>query len=951
MAGNVPLMIYIESLETRLRNMEVLLEKMQPEDQQAAAAAGSDQPPMKKKVKREISPSVEIPKSVEHSKVVRFLGSSSGYYLVRNILSTEEEDIDELQSSRRRSSSLATTAAEADEHPGPLKFKKINVIDDDIMFVRDKTLEEHADQLETDKLDLNPAIAPKSLVSELITRFFRMDHASLPIIDKEPFMDAYEGRIQPPPATILIYAICTHTCILLPTDDPIFKNAGLDRDDLFDTLVEHTTNLVKKEYLTPRLATIQALVLLCAYPACDKSFYRNWLRAGMAVRMAQELGLHRTLEKLPLTQDMFEARKRLWFCVYITDRWACAVMGRPLAIADADCDIDLPHVNGGPQGTKDYSLFINFVKLSGILGEVLRRIYSPKARSQGYKNITTYHTKLDVLPDLFDEASQRCTEAAKHAIDIARLLTPTQVVQFGWNFAGYAVFQASLIHVYNCTSSSPEIAKQAREYVKICVEECIKPMGVEMTNAPQHALPLIQTLMDLIGVKKEESTHETMSGTHTNPPTTTTTNNQTTTTFNTDNNTTPFNAVPGVSNTTFLQPQQPLPQQPSPMSVHAIVSDWNQPQDKVQPEPFVPSNVPTAAWQTLFASAATPFFDNESDWQNTLAEARRQTTHHTSSYSSSSYGYSSYADGAEEGDDSNDPHFTEEDYNRPNPNYPQPPESKHNPGPDPGRGKKRALLIGINYTGTSNELNDDREEEKFRPTRSNIIAAMQWLVNDAEPDDSGHGGRVHDVHSDEDDSFDETIYPLDFQEFEGDSGQLKDDDMHDLLVKPLPPKCRLTCIFDSCHSGTVLDLPFVYSTRGEIKEQNLFKHAGQGIFSAGIAYARGDKDGALSSIMSLGKQLMEARNVSDQARRKNTSQADVIMFSGCKDDQTSADANEAGKATGAMSYAFTTTLRKNPNQSYQELLNSVRDILRDKYSQRPQMSSSHPIDVNLEFQC
>lgn len=40
---------------------------------------------------------------------------------------------------------------------------------------------------------------------------------------------------------------------------------------------------------------------------------------------------------------------------------------------------------------------------------------------------------------------------------------------------------------------------------------------------------------------------------------------------------------------------------------------------------------------------------------------------------------------------------------------------------------------------------------------------------------SGHGGRVHDVHSDEDDSFDETIYPLDFQEFEGDSGQLKDD--------------------------------------------------------------------------------------------------------------------------------------------------------------------------------
>lgn len=40
---------------------------------------------------------------------------------------------------------------------------------------------------------------------------------------------------------------------------------------------------------------------------------------------------------------------------------------------------------------------------------------------------------------------------------------------------------------------------------------------------------------------------------------------------------------------------------------------------------------------------------------------------------------------------------------------------------------------------------------------------------------SGHGGRVHDVHSDEDDSYDETIYPLDFENFDGDSGQIKDD--------------------------------------------------------------------------------------------------------------------------------------------------------------------------------
>ncbi len=43
---------------------------------------------------------------------------------------------------------------------------------------------------------------------------------------------------------------------------------------------------------------------------------------------------------------------------------------------------------------------------------------------------------------------------------------------------------------------------------------------------------------------------------------------------------------------------------------------------------------------------------------------------------------------------------------------------------------------------------------------------------------------------------------------------------------------------------------------------------------------------------------------------------DVWMFSGCADDQTSADTSIAGSATGAMSWAFIGTMRQNPNQSY-----------------------------------
>lgn len=61
---------------------------------------------------------------------------------------------------------------------------------------------------------------------------------------------------------------------------------------------------------------------------------------------------------------------------------------------------------------------------------------------------------------------------------------------------------------------------------------------------------------------------------------------------------------------------------------------------------------------------------------------------------------------------------------------------------------------------------------------------------------------------------------------------------HTLLVRPLPPGCRLTAIFDSCHSGTAMDLPYIYSTEGKIKEPNLLAEAGQGLLSAGKSYLR-----------------------------------------------------------------------------------------------------------------
>ncbi|KAF9449621.1 hypothetical protein P691DRAFT_774558 [Macrolepiota fuliginosa MF-IS2] len=251
-------------------------------------------------------------------------------------------------------------------------------------------------------------------------------------------------------------------------------------------------------------------------------------------------------------------------------------------------------------------------------------------------------------------------------------------------------------------------------------------------------------------------------------------------------------------------------------------------------------------------------------------------------------------------------------------------------------GRKKALCIGINYRGQRNELRgcindahnvrrflikqhgfrnedivlltDETAEPRSLPTRKNLIDAMKWLVRSAKPHDSlffhysGHGGQVEDQDGDEVDGFDEVIFPLDFKE----NSYITDDEMHAIMVTSLPSGCRLTALFDSCHSGTVLDLPYIYSSHGRLKGEHI----------------RGP------------------------ARKRKDTCADVISWSGCKDGETSADTFKDGVAVGAMSHAFLQTLGEKPNQSYRELLRSVRLILQPKYDQKPQLGSSHQMDTS-----
>ena len=162
---------------------------------------------------------------------------------------------------------------------------------------------------------------------------------------------------------------------------------------------------------------------------------------------------------------------------------------------------------------------------------------------------------------------------------------------------------------------------------------------------------------------------------------------------------------------------------------------------------------------------------------------------------------------------------------------------------------------------------------------------------------SGHGSYILDRNGDEKNGYDEMIVSCDLR-------GILDDELKTIIQTYLKKDVTLFAMFDSCFSGTVLDLKFQY---------------------------------------------LNSLNYDKYTENANDLETDgtVIMISGCTDNQTSADAFINNKANGAMTWALLEGLAQSPNCSWRELVKKMRDLLKtSKFTQIPQISSGTFINID-----
>lgn len=222
-----------------------------------------------------------------------------------------------------------------------------------------------------------------------------------------------------------------------------------------------------------------------------------------------------------------------------------------------------------------------------------------------------------------------------------------------------------------------------------------------------------------------------------------------------------------------------------------------------------------------------------------------------------------------------------------------------------------------------------------RATRAAILDGVRWLVARAKRGDvlvfhySGHGSQMVDTDGDELDGRDETICPHDFAT----AGMIKDDDFRSLFAG-LPAGVNLDVVLDSCHSGTgTRELGAVAGLEGDDS----------------IAYRYVEPPIDWGYFIDAEPSLPLRRFMAPTDSKSKGSRAAVavagmnhVLWAGCRDNQTSAEAPISGDWRGVFTYCFCRVLRRAGAAITRRRLDSLAsaDMRTMGHAQVPQLEGS-----------
>ncbi|KAF7355118.1 hypothetical protein MSAN_01427400 [Mycena sanguinolenta] len=290
---------------------------------------------------------------------------------------------------------------------------------------------------------------PRDLADKLVNAYFSRFHFLNPVIDKPLFLRKYAQLMDnlPDPQfarseaafSSLVFAVFACSASLI--EDPRMSiSDAMDDGGMGMVYYERALILQYISHANTQIAHVQCFILLSSFLCSVNCLPQAWILVGQAVRIGQDLGLHRSPRRLVITPIEKETRRKIWWGVYALDRMLALALGRPLGVNDTDCDVELP-VEVDDEHLPEYfagasipqpSLMtgaVALIRLYKIGGRVLREVYAlenckdhlePERKAELQRTVEGLDAELtkwcDDLPAVFKSQSQTDEQVSMGAI-------------------------------------------------------------------------------------------------------------------------------------------------------------------------------------------------------------------------------------------------------------------------------------------------------------------------------------------------------------------------------------------------------------------------------------------------------------------------------------------------------------------------------------------------------
>ncbi|KAK4504972.1 hypothetical protein PRZ48_002935 [Zasmidium cellare] len=225
--------------------------------------------------------------------------------------------------------------------------------------------------------------------AELVELFFRIVHPSFPVLHKDVFLEKYERSYREfsPPLLAAVYLLASG---YWSYSESLQKARRIDAVALQTLAFNALQNTMRR----PKLSTLQAGLLLSQYQKAFMGAVPNEQRDRLTVQLvnlAHSLGLHLDCSNWDIPDWEIGLRRRIGWALFMQDKWSALLESRPSLIIHDDWDVrdlsedDFPEnmeddLEGSSEVVRGRLVFTHMAHLSVILSEILRLVFSSRAR-------------------------------------------------------------------------------------------------------------------------------------------------------------------------------------------------------------------------------------------------------------------------------------------------------------------------------------------------------------------------------------------------------------------------------------------------------------------------------------------------------------------------------------------------------------------------------------------